>query len=73
MANINEQETRQRPYKLLTSALKECEIGKTKGYELVNEGFIETFKIGRRTYAYLDTLNALPQRLAETQAKARAA
>lgn len=65
MTNTNEQKTRQRPYRLLIPALKEREIGKTKGYELVNSGLLEVFKIGRRTYVYLDTLDDLPQRLAQ--------
>jgi hypothetical protein len=34
-------------------------VGTTKGYELVNAGIIETFVIGRRRYATLESLERL--------------
>lgn len=39
-------------------------IGRTKAYELVNDGLLDTFLIGTRRYIFLDSLDALPQRLA---------
>ena len=38
-------------------------IGKTKAYELANEGLLETFTLGTKRYVYLDSLLTLPRRL----------
>lgn len=38
-------------------------IGKTKAYELANAGLLDVFKIGSKTYIYLDSLLTLPHRL----------
>lgn len=40
-------------------------IGRSKAFELVRNGYLETFKIGRRTYVKLDSLDTLPERLAD--------
>lgn len=40
-------------------------IGKTKAYELANDGLVETFTLGTKRYVYLDSLLTLPQRLAQ--------
>lgn len=40
-------------------------IGKTKAYELANEGLLETFTLGTKRYVYLDSLLTLPQRLTQ--------
>lgn len=31
-------------------------IGKTVAYDLLNDGLLDTFKVGRRRYVYLDSL-----------------
>lgn len=46
-------------------------IGKTKAYELANAGLLEVFKIGSKTYIYLDSIATLPDRLALADLKAR--
>lgn len=40
-------------------------IGRSKAYELANDGLLETTNIGRRRFVYLDSLYSLPQRLAK--------
>lgn len=40
-------------------------IGKTKAYELANEGLLETFTLGTKRYVYLDSLLTLPGRIAQ--------
>ena len=45
-------------------------IGVTKGYELINSGELETFKIGRSTCITTSSLrNYVARRLAEQQAE----
>jgi len=39
-------------------------IGKTKGWELLGLGLIETVYIGRRRYAVVESVETLPERLA---------
>lgn len=46
-------------------------IGKTKAYELANEGLLETFLIGTKRYVYLDSLGTLPERLLLAELRAR--
>ncbi|MBS0576069.1 MAG: helix-turn-helix domain-containing protein [Proteobacteria bacterium] len=46
-------------------------IAKTTAYELLSDGLLETFRIGRRRYVRLESLRALPDRLA-AEAKAEA-
>lgn len=48
-------------------------IGRTKAYELVDEGLLETFLIGTKRYVYLDSLLTLPARLAAVRAQGGAA
>jgi len=38
-------------------------ISKTVSYELLNDGLLETFKIGRRRYVYLDSLLSVSERV----------
>lgn len=38
------------------AACVERGIGKTVAYDLLNSGLLDTFKIGRRRYVYLDSL-----------------
>lgn len=39
-------------------------IGRTKAFELAAAGVIETFTIGARRYAVLESFRTLPQRMA---------
>lgn len=60
MANTNERDYR--PF------IPECTkrgIGKTKAYELADAGLLDTFLIGKKRFIYLDSIAALPGRLAE--------
>lgn len=61
---------RQRDFAPFPQALIERGIGKTVSYELLDDGEIETFCIGRRRYVYLDSLLTLGERLATRDAKA---
>lgn len=40
-------------------------VGKTRAYELANDGLLETFCIGSKRYVYIDSLLTLPQRLVQ--------
>ena len=60
MANTNEANRDFRPF------IPECSrrgMGKTKAYELANDGLLETFMIGSKRYVLLESLDNLPQRL----------
>jgi hypothetical protein len=51
--------------------VEECRargIGRTVAFELAKDGLIETFHIGRRVFVMLDSLDALPQTLAQRDA-----
>lgn len=67
MTNTSGQTT-YRPYRALVPECARHDIGKTTAYELVKEGLLETFAIGRKRYVYLDSLASLPQRLASRSA-----
>lgn len=54
-----------RPYGGLVAECTKRDIGRTVAFELSARGLLETFTIGRRRYVYLDSLDTLPQRLAE--------
>lgn len=48
--------------------VKECAkrgIGKSKAYQLANDGLLETDYVGKSRVVYLDSLLSLPQRLKE--------
>lgn len=61
-----------REYRPFVQEVTRRGIGKTKAYELANAGLIDTFLIGRIRFVYLDSLAALPQRLAEAQRDGKA-
>ena len=46
----------QRDFAPFPKACIERGIGKTRAYELLNEGHLDTRKVGRRRYVYLDSL-----------------
>jgi len=46
-------------------------IGKTKAYELANDGLLETFLIGTKRFVYVDSLGTLPERLALAELRSR--
>lgn len=70
MANTHEH----RDYRPFIPECTKRGIGKTKAYELANDGLLETFLIGTKRYVYLDSIAGLPQRLAlaELQASSKA-
>jgi excisionase family DNA binding protein len=43
----------------ITEVCRALSIGRTKAYELINDGELETFKIGRRTLVTVRSLEAL--------------
>ncbi len=48
--------------------VKECAkrgIGKSKAYQLANEGLLDTDYVGKTRVVYLDSLLSLPKRLAQ--------
>lgn len=53
-----------RDYRPFSTETARRGIGRTKAYELVNAGLLETFLIGTRRYIFLDSLDTLPSRLA---------
>lgn len=52
-------------------AMRMLDIGKTKLYDLIAEGELETIRIGRRTLIMQASINALIQRLRLQDAKRR--
>ena len=48
-------------------------LGKTKAYELANEGLLDTFRIGSKRYVLIESLDSLPQRLQDRTVANRAA
>jgi hypothetical protein len=44
--------------------MREHGFGRSKAYELANDGLIETFKIGKAKFVYIDSVRSLPQRIA---------
>ena len=53
--------------------VEECaarDIGRSKAFQLVRDGYLDTFKIGRRTYVKLDSLDSLPDQLANREVSA---
>lgn len=53
-----------RDYRPFIPEVRKRGIGKTKAYELVAEGLLDTFLIGTKRYVFLDSLDALPRKLA---------
>lgn len=56
-----------REYRPFVQACSKVGIGRSAAYELANAGLLETVKIGRKRFIYLDSLYSLPQRLAKQQ------
>jgi hypothetical protein len=46
----------------LIDGLRDFGISRTRGFELVKAGLLDTFTIGRRRYVLLDSLRTLPER-----------
>ncbi len=61
MANQSEQ----RDYRPFIPECAKKGIGRTTAYELLNDGLVETFCIGRKRYVFVDSLATLPERLAK--------
>ena len=52
-------------YAPLVAAALAYGIGRTQAFALAKAGHLKTFKIGARTFVYLDSLRALPEHLAQ--------
>lgn len=52
-----------RDFKPFPAACIERGISKTVAYDLLNGGLLDTFKIGRRRYVYLDSLFTVAERV----------
>jgi hypothetical protein len=50
-------------YAPLVEACKAHGISRSVAFALCKEGLIETFRIGKRRYCYIDSLHTLPDRL----------
>lgn len=59
-----------RPYGGLVREAEKRDIGRTKAFAFAKEGLLETFKIGNRKYVFIDSIDTLPQRLAEREGAA---
>jgi hypothetical protein len=61
----------QRDYAPFPAACVDRGICRAVAYDLLNEGALETFKIGRKRYVYLDSLLTLDQRIERYNAQLR--
>ena len=52
-----------RPYTRFLPEMLRRGFGRTQAYTLRAAGLIETFSIGRASFVYTDTLDALPEKL----------
>lgn len=50
------------PYLPFDEGLKEFRISRTRGFELLRAGLLNSFTIGRRRYVMVDSLRTLPER-----------
>jgi hypothetical protein len=55
-------------FRPLTQACSAFGIGRTKAFELSDQGLIETFLIGQKRYVVLESLRTLPERLKKAAA-----
>lgn len=60
-----------RSYRPLVDVCAEFGIRRTRAFQLVREGHIESFKIGRRTFCYVDSVETLPARLGRIREQAK--
>lgn len=58
---------RRPPYGPFVPTCERYGIGRSKSFQFVQEGLLDTFLIGRRRFVYFDSLDTLPQRLAERE------
>lgn len=56
--------TQKREFGPLVSECKKRGIGETRAYQYAAAGLIETFTIGRKRFVYLDSILALPSKIA---------
>ena len=59
-----------RTFRALVPACAERDISRTVAFELARKGLIETFLLGKRRYCWIDSLDTLPQRMAELASEA---
>jgi hypothetical protein len=67
---MDSKETDRRAYGPLVQEANARGIGRTVAFQLARDGIIETFNIGRRRFVILESLDSLPQRLAEREQEA---
>lgn len=60
-------------YQRLTVACAAYGIKRSHAYKLAEAGLLDTFKMGKSRFVYLDSLRSLPERLAELEASKRGA
>jgi len=60
----------QRPFASLVDACRARGISRSVAFSLVNAGLLETFRIGRRRYVYIDSLDTLGARMTAQEALA---
>lgn len=65
---MNESQQNTRAFGPLVDECRKRGIGRTVSFMLAREGKIKTFRIGRRTFVVLESLDSLPQRFAEQAA-----
>lgn len=53
-------------FRPLVEACQEHGISRTVAFELARRGILDTFSIGARRYVRMDSLNSLPDRLANS-------
>lgn len=58
-------------YAPLVPACAQHGVGRTKAFELARDGWLDTFRIGQRTFVRLDSLRTLPDRLALAELEVR--
>lgn len=63
-------DTHPRPYARFVEEAARRGIRRTLAYQLRAAGLIEVFSIGRAAFVYVDTLDALPERLKDPAARA---
>lgn len=56
-------------YAPLVAAALAYGIGRTQAFALAKAGHLRTFKIGARTFVFLDSLRGLPEHLAQAAGK----
>jgi hypothetical protein len=54
-------------YQRLTDACDAVGIKRSQAFKLVRQGMLDTFRIGRTRFVYIESLRTLPERLAKKE------